>query len=182
MSDQFLAEIRIFAGNFAPKGWQFCNGQILPISQFAALFSLLGTSFGGDGRTTFQLPNLQGCCVIDAGQGPGLTQYAVGESGGSASVALTAQELPVHPHDFMVKASSDATTASAGGNVYEKPNFNAQGSTGAIFAYTQTAPGATRLNANAITVSGSSAPHNNMMPYLTLHFCIAMQGIFPPRG
>jgi microcystin-dependent protein len=182
MSDPFLAEIRIFPLNFPPKGWQFCNGQILPISQFAALFSLLGTNFGGDGKTTFQLPNLQGCCVIDAGQGPGLTQYVVGETGGSASVTLTAQELPIHPHDFMVKASSDATTASAGGNVYEKPNFNAQGSTGPIFAYTQTAPGTTRLNPNAITASGSSAPHNNMMPYLTLNFCIAMQGIFPPRG
>jgi microcystin-dependent protein len=182
MSDPFLAEIRIFPFNFAPKGWQFCNGQLLPISQFTALFSLLGTNFGGDGRSTFQLPNLQGCCVIDAGQGTGLTQYAVGETGGSASVALTAQELPIHPHDFMVKASSDATTASAGGNVYEKPNFNAQGSTGPIFAYTQTAPGTTRLNANAITASGSSAPHNNMMPYLTLNFCISTQGMFPPRG
>jgi microcystin-dependent protein len=182
MSDQFLAEIRIFPFNFAPIQWAFCNGQLLPISQNSALFSLIGTFYGGDGRSTFALPNLQGCCAIDAGQGPGLSQYAVGETGGSTNVTLTIQELPAHPHDFMVKAGSDATTASAGGNVFEKANFNAQGSSGPIFAYTATAPGNTRLNANAIAVSGSSAPHNNMMPYLTLNFCIAMQGIFPSRG
>jgi microcystin-dependent protein len=182
MSDQFLAEIRIFPFDFAPIQWAFCNGQLLPVSQFTALFSLIGTFYGGDGRSTFQLPNLQGCCAIDAGQGPGLSEYSIGESGGSTNVTLTGQELPIHSHDFMVKAAADATTASAGGNVYEKANFNAQGSSGSIFTYTATAPGNTRLNPNAIAVSGSSAPHNNMMPYLTLNFCIAMQGIFPPRG
>src|ERR1700733_2712088 len=103
MADPFVAEIRIFPFNFAPIQWAFCNGQLLPISQNTALFSLIGTFYGGNGTSTFQLPNLQGCCVIDAGQGSGLSQYAVGESGGSTNVTLTVQELPAHPHDFMVK-------------------------------------------------------------------------------
>jgi microcystin-dependent protein len=182
MSDPFLAEIRIFPFGFAPVGWAQCNGQLLPISQSTALFSLLGTSFGGDGRSNFGLPNLQGCCVIDVGQGQGLQQYFVGDSGGSQNVTLIAQQLPVHSHDFNVKAGVNATTATAGGNVYGKPIYNVQGSTGQIFAYTAVAPGNTRLNPLTIGVAGNGQPHNNMMPYLTLNFCIAMQGIFPPRG
>ena len=183
MSDQFLAEIRIFPFDFAPIQWAFCNGQLLPVSQFTALFSLIGTFYGGDGRSTFQLPNLQGCCAIDAGQGPGLSEYSIGESGGSTNVTLTGQELPIHSHDFMVKAAADATTASAGGNVYERANFNAQGSSAIDLHLHSDGAGQYQAQAaNAIGVSGGSQPHNNMMPYLTLNFCIAMQGIFPPRG
>jgi microcystin-dependent protein len=181
MSNPFLAEIRMFPFNFAPTGWAFCNGQLLPISQNAALFSLLGTNFGGNGTSNFGLPNIQGNCVVNAGQGPGLSLYNVGETGGSQTVTLLQTELPVHSHDFNVKSGDDGTTATAGGNVFSKAVYNNQGTTGAIRAYTATAPGNTRLNPNTITFSGSSQPHNNMMPYLTLNFCIALQGVFPPR-
>ena len=182
MSDQFVAEIRIFPFNFAPIQWALCNGQILPISQYTALFSLLGTNFGGDGRSNFGLPNLQGNVPVCMGQGAGLSQYFIGEQGGTQNVSLTAQEIPAHNHDFNVKPGVNATTATAGNNVFGKPIYNNQGSTGPIYSYTTTAPGNTRLNPNTIGPAGNSLPHNNMMPYLTLNFCIAMQGIFPPRG
>jgi microcystin-dependent protein len=181
MSNPFLAEIRMFPFNFAPTGWAFCNGQLLPISQNTALFSLLGTNFGGDGKSTFALPNIQGNCVVDVGQGSGLSLYNVGDTGGSQNVTLLVTEIPSHSHDFNDKPGVDGTTNAAAGNVFGKTVFSNQGTNGVIFAYTPTAPGGTKLNPNAITFSGSSFPHNNMMPYLTLNFCIAMQGVFPPR-
>jgi microcystin-dependent protein len=179
MTDQFLAEIRIFPFNFAPLGWALCNGQVLPISQNTALFSLLGTNFGGDGRSTFGLPNLQGCIPVDQGQGPGLSPYDVGQTGGVATVTLLTQQNPIHIHSLAADREA-ATSASPAGAIYMRGHYTAA-TNGAILAYTAQAP-ATAMNPIAIAPAGGSQPHNNMMPYLTLNFCIALTGIFPPRS
>lgn len=155
MAEPFIAEIRLFAGNFAPTGWAFCLGQLLPISQNTALFSLLGTYYGGDGRTTFALPDLQDRVPIHHGQGPGLTPRGLGEEGGASEVLLTTAELPAHAHPA---ASAPATTNRAIGAV----------------------PAAGGRYANA-TPSGPTSPHQNRPPYLGLTYIIALQGIFPPR-
>ncbi|SDF51453.1 Microcystin-dependent protein [Dyadobacter soli] len=174
MADQFVAEIRIFPFNFPPTGWAFCNGQLLPISQNTALFSLLGTFYGGDGKSTFALPNLQGSSPMHQGDGPGLTPRSLGEQSGTESVTLLTSEIPVHTHSLnaagVIADSRDPNGTCFGvsqnGNVY---------STGA------NPPQVTMLPATLV-VAGGTLPHNNMMPYLTVNFCIAMQGIFPPRG
>jgi microcystin-dependent protein len=173
MADPFVAEIRIFPFNFAPTGWAFCDGQILPISQNTALFSLLGTTYGGDGRSTFALPGLQGRAAMQAGQGPGLSLYDLGQTGGSDTITLLESEMPVHAHALVAsneigedrKAVNEAMARSTGGPLY-----------GPV-------PGSpTAMAVQAVSVTGGSLPHNNMMPYLTLNFCIALQGVFPPRG
>lgn len=179
MTDQFLAEIRIFPFNFAPLGWAQCNGQLLPISQYAALFSLLGTNYGGDGKSNFGLPNLQGCVPVDQGQGPGLSIYDVGQTGGDAAVTLLAQENAIHSHSLVADKEA-ATSASPAGALYMRGHYTGA-TNGAVFAYTAQAPN-TAMSANAIALAGGNLPHNNMMPYLTLNFCIALQGIFPPRS
>lgn len=174
MSDQFVAEIRIFAGNFAPRGWAFCQGQLLPISQNTALFSLIGTFYGGDGRTTFALPDLQGNSPLGQGSGPGLTTRFVGEIGGSATVTLIATELPQHVH---------AVNASSAGGLLPAPPGNLWATPGAargLKAYEAT--GGAAMAPAAISNSGSSQPHNNRIPYLCLSFIIALQGIFPARS
>lgn len=180
MSNPFVAEIRIFPFNFAPTGWAMCNGQLLPISQNTALFSLLGTNFGGDGKSNFGLPNLQGCCVVDAGQGPGLSSYSVGEAGGTQTVTLIDQQNSSHAHNVNV-TSAAASSATPNNSLFAKANFNNNGSTGAVDLYTTAAAGVT-LAPTAVPVAGGSQPHNNMMPYLTLNFCIALQGVYPPRS
>ena len=181
MSDPFVAEIRIFAGNFAPTGWAQCNGQLLPISQNTALFSLLGTNYGGDGKSTFGLPDLQGSVAMGWGAGPGLTERFIGEQGGSQTVTLLLSEIPLHNHAPQVSLN-DATTNSAANAVIAKSKWDdGQGQTGAVSTFSGQAVD-TVLQPLALAVVGSSLPHNNMMPYLTLNFCIAMQGIFPPRG
>ena len=170
--DPFVGEIRMFGGNFAPTGWAFCNGQLLPIAQNTALFSLLGTMYGGDGRTTFGLPNLQARSPIHQGQGPGLTPRNVGEIGGSAQVTLTADQVPTHHH--ALQAASAAGTGTRGGTVGLAP-----ASAGVIYrAPTQQV----NMGTSTIGYSGGSAAHNNQQPYLALSFIIALQGIFPPRG
>ena len=172
MADPFVAEIRIFPFNFAPKGWAFCNGQILPISQNTALFSLLGTTYGGNGQSTFALPDMQGNAPMHPGQGPGLSLHDLGETGGSESITLLDSETPSHNH--FVQAfpnpgnvnTGDPTLAlarSKGGSAYKAAGTSVQ----AAF--------------QAISPSGGSLPHNNMQPYLTLNFNIALQGVFPPR-
>jgi microcystin-dependent protein len=175
MADPFVAEIRIFPFNFAPKGWAFCNGQLLPLSQNTALFSLLGTTYGGDGKSTFALPNLQGSAPIHAGQGPGLSLYDLGQEGGSETVTLLQTEMPSHPHSMLsaptiVAADSDICTGNSMGK-------SSQGNVYSPFS----APSAVQLSPSALAVAGSSLPHNNMMPYLTLNFNIALQGVFPAR-
>jgi microcystin-dependent protein len=175
MSDPFVAEVRIFGFNFAPKGWAFCNGQILPISQNTALFSLLGTNYGGDGKSTFALPNLNnGSGVLSSGQGPGLSDRFIGEQGGAEAVTLLSSELPSHGHTLQ------ATNTPA--DVSSPTPTTALARTTGKMGYAAAAA-LTPLNTAAISMApGQSVPHNNMMPYLVLNYCIAMQGIFPPRG
>ena len=175
MADPFVAEIRIFPFNFAPRGWAFCNGQLMPLSQNTALFSLLGTTYGGNGQSNFALPNLQGSAAMHPGQGPGLSLRDLGEIGGSQFVTLLESEMPSHTHGVSGQNSNsnlnDPTNAIlarpfGGGNLYKTP-------TGAPI---------TQMAFQSLAPAGGSLPHNNMMPYLTLNFCIALQGVFPPRG
>lgn len=173
MSDQYVGEIRIFPFNFAPYGWAQCNGQLLAISQNTALFSLLGTNYGGDGRSTFGLPNLQGCFPKDWGDGAGLSQYVIGETGGSSTVTLLTTEIPAHSHNIQCDAT--ASTASPSGAV---PAGAARGKPQAYAALASPVA----MNTSAVGVTGGSQPHNNMPPFLVLNFCIALQGIFPPRS
>jgi microcystin-dependent protein len=171
--DPFVAEIRIFPFNFAPKGWAVCDGQILPLSQNTALFSLLGTTYGGDGKSNFALPNLQGAAPMHPGQGPGLSLHDLGEAGGTDAVTLLESELPAHTHplradtidpaDTNVPSPTASLAVSTGGTLYQTS------------ANTQLAP-------QALTPAGAGQPHNNLMPYLTLTYCIALQGVFPPRN
>jgi microcystin-dependent protein len=174
MTDPFVAEIRIFAGNFAPIGWALCNGQLLPISQNTALFSLLGTTYGGDGKSTFGLPEMRGAVPIHHGQGPGLSERFLGEMSGTETVTLLSSEMPAHSHALRATSlggedtdptPGNALTSALGGGMYN-PNV---------------APAA-QMNATAIVPAGGSQPHNNLQPYLVLTFIIAMQGVFPPRG
>jgi microcystin-dependent protein len=172
MADPFVAEIRIFPFNFAPRGWAWCDGQLLPLSQNTALFSLLGTTYGGNGKSNFALPDLQGRAPMHPGQGPGLSLHDLGETGGSETVTLLESEIPSHSHGVTCK-QSDATLRLPPGQ------FPATG-TGGILMYQN--PGAiVQLNPNTVTPAGGDAPHNNLQPYLTFYFCIALQGVFPPR-
>lgn len=175
MSDQFLAEIRIFAGNFAPTGWAFCDGQLLPISQNTALFSLLGTTFGGDGKSTFGLPDLQGRAPLQAGQGPGLSLRDLGETGGVQTVTLLQTEMAAHSHAANAHGGSNGDHPSPTGNLWSRAHYGRQG------APMYSATGSDPLSIEAVSVVGGSQPHNNLMPYLTLNFIIALQGIFPSR-
>jgi microcystin-dependent protein len=174
MANPFVAEIRIFGFNFAPKGWAMCNGQLMPISQNTALFSLLGTFYGGDGKSTFALPDLQGAAPVHQGQGPGLSEYFLGQTGGSETITLLESEIPVHSHNLMAANSASISQSPAG----QLP----AGGIGGVAMYRE--PGATdaSLAAEAAAVTGGSLPHNNLQPLLTFNFCIAMQGVFPPRS
>ena len=173
MADPFVAEIRIFPFNFAPKGWAFCDGQLMPLSQNTTLFSLLGTTYGGDGKSTFALPNLQGRVPMHPGQGPGLSAHHLGESGGSATVTLLEGELPAHSHAMMAQ-SALATSKTPTGHTLARPG---KGQT-----FTPPSANGVAMASQALASAGGQAPHNNMMPYLTFHFCIALQGVFPPHS
>lgn len=171
MADPFVAEIRIFPFNFPPKGWAWCSGQLLPISQNTALFSLLGTTYGGNGTSTFALPNMDGSAPMQPGQGPGLSLRDLGESGGSDTVTLLLSEIPAHTHTVQIAIGDPAESNDPTGKTLaatNRPIYN-------------TAPGNGFMSAQALAPSGASLPHNNMMPYLTLYFNIALQGVFPPR-
>jgi microcystin-dependent protein len=172
MADPFVAEIRIFPYTFAPKGWAFCDGQILPLSQNTALFSLLGTTYGGDGKSNFALPDLQGRAPMHPGQGPGLSLHDLGETGGSETVTLTDSESPSHSHSLRADAVDLADT-----NVPSPSASFAQSAGGTLY---QASTNST-LAAQALSPLGGSQPHDNMQPYLTLSFNIALQGVFPPR-
>jgi microcystin-dependent protein len=172
MSDPFVAEIRVMPFNFAPRGWASCDGQLMPISQNTALFSLVGTYYGGDGRSSFGLPDLRGSFAMGTDQGPDLSPRDLGERVGQAAVSLQPSELPAHTHALMAGVTPASTspagnvmtpTAAGGGSVYR-------------------APGAAAPMAAAISPAGSGQPHENRQPYLGLLFCIALQGIFPPRA
>lgn len=172
MSDQFVAEIRIFGFNFAPAGWAKCNGQLLPISQNTALFSLLGTMYGGDGKSTFALPDLRDAAALHAGQGPGLSQRDIGERGGTEFVTLLESEMPAHGH-VLNGSGGFGNSTDPNGRVWARPF-------GGGNLYKPSGSPAT-MAPQALAPAGASFPHNNLQPYLTLNFCIALQGIFPPR-
>ena len=172
MADPFVSEIRIFGFNFAPKGWAFCDGQLMPLSQNTALFALLGTTFGGNGKSNFALPDLQGRVPMHTGQGQGLSERYEGESAGSETVTLLQSEIPFHNH--LLRVSADPATER------QPPGQNFAVGTGVQFYDTQN-PNA-NLNPGALAVQGGSLSHNNMQPYLTMNFCIALQGVFPARG
>ena len=171
MADPFVAEIRMFPFNFAPKGWAWCDGQLLPLSQNTALFSLLGTTYGGNGKSNFGLPNLQGRSPMQPGQGPGLSLHDLGETGGSETVSLLESEIPPHSHSLQAN-SGDAYTLN--------PENALTGRGSPLPAYSGTLTPVT-MSPLAIAGTGADQPHNNMMPYLTCYFCIALQGVFPPR-
>lgn len=181
MADPFVAEIRIFPFNFAPTGWAFCNGQLMPLSQNTALFSLLGTTYGGDGKSTFALPNMQGNAPMHPGQGQGLSLRDLGEMSGVEQITLLQSEIPVHTH-LMSGSDADATTADPAGQYPAKGMWDNGTAFGLMGAYSSTAPGNAMMAPQAVALAGGGLPHNNMQPYLTLNFCIALQGVFPPRG
>ena len=174
MSDQFLAEIRIFPFNFPPTGWAFCNGQIMPISQNTALFALLGTTYGGDGKTTFALPNMLDNAPMQPGQGQGLSLRDLGEIGGSQTVTLLQSEIPLHTHQMLASGSPSSTNIPSATTVLARSAGGSAYDTDPLGPAVQMAP-------QTLTLTGGGLPHNNLMPYLTLNFCIALQGIFPQR-
>jgi microcystin-dependent protein len=180
MSDQFVAEIRIFPFNFPPTGWAFCNGQLMPISQNTALFSLLGTTYGGDGKSTFALPDLQGNAPMQPGQGQGLSLRDLGETSGTETSTLLVSEIPSHSHSFMT-SNNDAAASAPALQQFAKGAWDSGSENGVIATYTANAVDTT-FAPEELSIAGSSFPHNNLQPYLTLNFCIALQGIFPPRG
>jgi microcystin-dependent protein len=173
MANPFVAEIRIFGFNFAPTGWALCDGQLLPISQNTALFSLIGTFYGGNGQSTFALPNMQGNVPMNQGQSTTGTQYFLGQQSGVDTVSLLQSEIPLHPHQIQgnINPANLATPSPVRSLARASPGQ----------AYTATLTNIQQFDLNAMTVTGNSNPHNNMMPFLTLNFCIAMQGVFPPR-
>lgn len=174
MADPFVAEIRVFPFNFAPKGWAWCDGQLLPLSQNTALFSLLGTTYGGNGKSNFALPDLQGRAPMQPGQGPGLSLHDLGETGGSETVSLLESEMPSHSH-VLNGQSSFANSNDPNGRALSRP-FG-----GGSLYRTPAGATVTPLSDQALAPAGGDQPHNNMMPYLTFYFCIALQGVFPPR-
>lgn len=176
MADPFVAEIRIFPFTFAPTGWAFCDGQIMPISQNTALFSLLGTVYGGDGKSTFALPDLQGSAAMHPGQGPGLSLYDLGQIGGSETVTLLVSEIPAHAHAVGRALADAGNTVSPVNAVWAQ----AGAGRGAAALYKDGSPTG-KVNIQSLSVTGGGLPHNNMQPYLTLNFCIALQGVFPQR-
>ena len=171
MANPFVAEIRIFPFNFAPKGWAFCDGQILPLSQNTALFSLLGTTYGGDGKSNFALPNLQGSAPMHPGQGPGLSLHDLGETGGSETVTLLESEIPSHSHQQSVSSQLGLENNPVGQLFAMGDGVNMYATPGAL----------TPMSDQILPPAGGDQPHNNLQPYLTLNFCIALQGVFPPR-
>jgi microcystin-dependent protein len=174
MSDPFVAEVRILPYTFAPTGWALCQGQILPISQFAAVFSLLGTNYGGNGTSNFALPNLQGRLAIGAGQGPGLSLYYVGETGGVESVTVIPPQLAAHSHQAVAVHDAGNTYSPAG------DEWSADGANRAMI-YGTAAP-TVAMGANALSLAGGSQPHNNLQPFVAINYCIALQGVFPARS
>jgi microcystin-dependent protein len=174
MADPFVAEIRIFPFNFAPRGWAWCDGQLMPLSQNTALFSLLGTTYGGDGKSTFALPDLQGRAPMHPGQGPGLSLHDLGETGGSETVTLLESEIPAHTHAMRAHDIDLGELNAPASNRSLAKSANAT-------AYVPAA-NLVSMSPGTLPPAGGDAPHNNLQPYLTFYFCIALQGVFPPRG
>lgn len=174
MADPFVAEIRPFAFGFVPRGWALCNGALLPIAQNTALFSLLGTTYGGNGQSTFGLPNLQGQVAVGSGQGPGLSDRWLGETGGSAQVTLLESEIPAHSHEVRA-TSAEATLRQPAPDRALAATADEAGWAPAGAVPVATSP-------LALGTAGGSQPHENRMPFLVIQYCIALQGVFPPRS
>ncbi len=174
MADPFVAEIRIFPFNFAPKGWAFCDGQLMPLSQNTALFSLVGTYYGGNGKSNFALPDLQGRAAMHPGQGQGLSLHDLGETGGVESLTLLDSEMPAHTHTLRGTNALGDSPTPAGNSLARFSALNA-------YQQNQTA-NLVPMAPEALPAVGGGLPHNNMQPYLTFNFCIALQGVFPPRS
>jgi microcystin-dependent protein len=174
MANPFVAEIRMFACNFAPRAWSQCNGQLLPIAQNTALFALIGTFYGGNGTSNFALPNLQGAAPMHWGNGAGLSPYDIGQTGGSGSVVLLQTEIPQHTHGITVAEAGTSTNVPSGAT------WLGEASPSKIFIPTGTL--AATFSPSAIGVGGGSQPHENTQPYVTMNFCIALQGVFPTRN
>jgi microcystin-dependent protein len=179
MSQPFVAEIKMFGGNFPPLGYATCDGQLSPISQNTALFSLLGTMYGGDGRVTFALPDLAGSVPLQQGQGAGLQQWFQGETQGTDAVTLLPTELPMHTHGLQA-VNSEASLAAPNGANLAKGLFDDGSNAGVIGLYQPQAPDV-QMNVQSCAITGGGLPHNNLMPYLTVTYLIALQGVFPPR-
>lgn len=183
MSDQFVAEIRIFAFNFAPANWALCNGQLLPIQQNTALFSLLGTTYGGNGTSNFALPNLMGLAALHTGRnqpGPGLSVYDLGQTGGSENVTLLQSEMPLHTHGLSVSSANGTTLTPTNNQLARAFSGNFQSNSQGLM-YSTGAPDV-QMPPQSIGVAGGNLPHNNMMPSLVLNYCIALRGVFPARN
>jgi len=174
MSEPFVAEIRIFAGNFAPRGWAFCDGQLLPVSQNTALFSLIGTTYGGDGRTTTALPDLQGRAPMQPGRGPGLTDRRLGQKGGVETVTLTEAQMPNHNHTARVTAEpADLFQPNSSRSLARSRNGN---------AYSNNTSSLVALDERSLPETGGSQAHNNMQPYIAMNYIIALVGLYPSRS
>jgi microcystin-dependent protein len=174
MSEPFVGQIQIFGFNFAPQGWALCAGQILPISQNTALFSILGTTYGGDGKSNFALPNLQGRVPIQQGQGSGLSPRDLGQTGGEEFVTLAGNQMPGHTHPANCNNAVGTAYDPAGQVWSQDAGGNQEYGTGAVAGH--------HMSPNAVLQAGGGQPHNNLQPYLVLNYCIAMQGVFPPRS
>lgn len=179
MSQPFVGEIEIYAFNFAPSGWALCQGQLLPISQNTALFSLLGTYYGGNGTTNFALPNLQGCIPNHQGQGPGLSSYVLGQTGGTSTVTLNSNQIPAHGHTLPVSATHGAINNPANTTVL---GATSSGLGPKKYAYTASSAANVSMGSQSGNTSGGSQAHNNMAPYVTFNYCIALRGVFPTRN
>jgi len=175
MSEPFVGEIRMFAGNFAPRGWAFCDGQLLAVSQNDALFSLLGTVYGGDGRTTFGLPDLRGRIPLHAGSGPGLSQRRLGSKGGAEKVTLTVNQIPNHHHEAQCRIDDNGKQQSPANNVWAKTSGGQN-----LFSNLPPNPNL-KIDTNSISNVGGSRSHTNLMPFLCVHFIVALVGIYPSR-
>ena len=176
MADAFVAEIRMFGCNFAPRSWAYCNGQILPIAQNTALFSLLGTTYGGNGTTNFALPNLQGRAANNQGQGPGLSLYQLGQTSGTSTVTLISNQMPPHTHTAFADNGDGVNGNGPGGHAWATPSADRDAS------LYDTNGALVNMAPTALANTGGGGPHNNLMPYLVVGFCIALQGIFPARN
>jgi len=174
MAEPYVGEIRMFGGNFAPNGWLFCAGQLVPIAEFDVLFALIGTTYGGDGQSTFALPDLRGRLPIHMGQSPGTSNYIIGQRDGVETVTLTSNQMPAHTHAFIATTAASSNTGPGGNVVADSTVAGAK-----IYA---AGPGSAALAASAVTSSGGSQPHDNRMPFLAVSFIISLFGIFPSQG
>jgi microcystin-dependent protein len=180
MAEPFLGQIMLVGFNFAPQGWAFCNGQLLSISQNTALFSLLGTTYGGNGTTTFALPDLRGRAAVGFGQGPGLSNYDLGQSTGTETVTLTAGQMPSHNHLVAANAATATVPSPGGADLAQSYDATARHAVNTYSTPPMTAP--VTLDPATVQQSGGSQPHSNIQPALALNYIIALQGIFPSRG